>query len=479
MNYRIIFYIIGWVLNIEAAFMLLPILTGIVYGESALWAFVWTGVLCLAIGGSLTVKKPKRQYFYVKEGYVTVSLCWIILSVMGALPFLISGSIRHPIDALFETVSGFTTTGASILPAVEDLPKCVLLWRSFTHWIGGMGVLVFLLSLLKLAGGSHMNLMKAESPGPSVTKLLPKVHSTAKILYGIYFAITILQILVLAVSGMSLFDAITTSFGTAGTGGFGIKNDSIASYSPLIQVEVTVFMILFGVNFNVYFLLLLRKWKQAFSSEEVRWYFIIILASILFIGWNIQGIYGSFGTALRHSAFQVGSIITTTGFATTDFNCWPEVSRTILVLLMFIGACAGSTGGGIKVSRIIILLKSSRKELSQYLHPRQVKKIHMDGKPVDREIIRNINVFMVIYLLIFSFSMLALALDGTDLITNFTAIAATLNNIGPGLELVGPTGNFSLFSSPSKLVLIFDMLAGRLEIFPLLLLFVRDTWRKF
>ena len=324
-----------------------------------------------------------------------------------------------------------------------------------------------------------MNLMKAESPGPSVSKLLPKVHSTAKILYGIYIAITIAEFLVLLVSGMTVFDSLTTAFGTAGTGGFGIKNDSIASYSPLIQIEVTIFMILFGVNFNFYFLLLLRKWKQAFSNEEVCWYFIIIFTAILFISWDIRDLYGSFGTALRHSAFQVGSIITTTGFATTDFNLWPEISRTILVLLMFVGACAGSTGGGIKVSRFIILIKSSGKELSQYIHPRQVKKIHMDGKSIDHEIVRNINVFMIIYILIFSFSVLALAFEGTDLITNFTAVAATFNNIGPGLELVGPSANFGLFSNPAKLILIFDMLAGRLEIFPLLLLFVRDTWRKF
>ena len=479
MNYRIIIYIIGWVLKIEAAFMLLPIAAGILYRESALRAFVTAGALCLAAGVLLTFRKPKRQYFYVKEGYVTVALSWITLSIMGALPFLFCGAIQNPVDALFETVSGFTTTGASILPSVENLPKCVLLWRSFTHWIGGMGVLVFLLSLLKLAGGSHMNLMKAESPGPSVSKLLPKVHSTAKILYGIYMAITITEFLVLLISGMTVFDALTTAFGTAGTGGFGIKNDSIASYSPLIQIEVTIFMILFGVNFNFYFLLLLRKWKQAFSNEEVCWYFIIIFAAILLIGWDIRGLYGDLGTALRHSAFQVGSIITTTGFATTDFNLWPEISRTILVLLMFVGACAGSTGGGIKVSRFIILIKSSGKELSQYIHPRQVKKIHMDGKSIDLEIVRNINVFMIIYILIFSFSVLALAFEGTDLITNFTAVAATFNNIGPGLELVGPSANFGLFSNPAKIILIFDMLAGRLEIFPLLLLFVRDTWRKF
>lgn len=479
MNYRIIFYIIGWVLNIEAAFMLLPILTGILYQESALWSFVISGAICLVLGIALTFRKPRRQYFYVREGYITVALSWVFLSIMGSLPFLFSGAIKHPIDALFETVSGFTTTGASILPAVEGLPRCILLWRSFTHWIGGMGVLVFLLSLLKLAGGSHMNLMKAESPGPSVSKLLPKVHSTAKVLYGIYIVMTISEFVVLAVSGMPVFDALTTAFGTAGTGGFGIKNDSIASYSPLIQIEVTIFMILFGVNFNFYFLLLLRKWKQAFSNEEVCWYFIIILTAVLLIGWDIRGLYGSVGSALRDSAFQVGSIITTTGFATCDFNQWPELSRTILVLLMFVGACAGSTGGGIKVSRFIILIKSSGKELSRYLHPRQVKSIRIDGKAVDHEVVRNINVFMVVYLMIFALSLLVLACDGTDLITNFTAVAATFNNIGPGLELVGPSANFGLFSNPAKLMLIFDMLAGRLEIFPLLLLFVRDTWRKF
>lgn len=459
--------------------MLLPILTGIIYQEPALWSFVIGGAICLVFGVALTFKKPKHQYFYVKEGYVTVALSWIALSVMGALPFLFSGSIQNPVDALFETVSGFTTTGASILPAVEGLPKCILLWRSFTHWIGGMGVLVFLLSLLKLAGGSHMNLMKAESPGPSVSKLMPKVHSTAKILYGIYIFITVLEFIVLLVSGMPVFDAITTSFGTAGTGGFGIKNDSIASYSPLIQVEITVFMILFGVNFNFYFLLLLRKWKQAFSNEEVCWYFIVILSAILLIGWDIRGLYSTTGVALRESAFQVGSIITTTGFATCDFNQWPQLSRTILVMLMFVGACAGSTGGGIKVSRFIIMIKSTGKELSQYLHPRQVKKIRMDGKSIDYDVIRNIHVFMIVYLLIFAFSLLVLACDGTDLITNFTAVAATFNNIGPGLELVGPSANFGLFSNPAKIVLILDMLAGRLEIFPLLLLFVRDTWRKF
>lgn len=479
MNYQIIIFIIGWILKIEGTFMLLPILTGIIYKESSLWAFVINGVICMLLGVLMTWKKPKHQHFYIREGFVTVALCWIVLSLMGAIPFLLTGTIPNFIDALFETVSGFTTTGASILPEVESLPRCVLFWRSFTHWIGGMGVLVFLLALLKMVDGSHMNLMRAESPGPSVSRLVPTVRSTAKILYSIYIVMTVLEMLLLLVGGMPLFDALTTAFGTAGTGGFGIKNDSIAGYSTFLQVVITIFMILFGVNFNIYYLVLMKKWKQVYKNEELRWYLIVIASAILLIGWNIRGVYDTFGKALQQSAFQVASIITTTGFATADFNEWPEVSRTLLIMLMFVGASAGSTGGGIKVSRFIILLKSSAKELLQYLHPRQVRKIQMDGKPVEHEVVRNVNVYMMIYVLIFSFSVLFLAIDGHDLITNFTAVAATLNNIGPGLELVGPSANFSLFSYPAKIVLIFNMLAGRLEIFPLLLLFFKETWKKF
>lgn len=479
MNYQIIIFIIGWILKIEGTFMLLPILTGIIYKESSLWAFVINGAICILLGVLMTWKKPKHQHFYIREGFVTVALCWIVLSLMGAIPFLLTGTIPNFIDALFETVSGFTTTGASILPEVESLPRCVLFWRSFTHWIGGMGVLVFLLALLKMVDGSHMNLMRAESPGPSVSRLVPTVRSTAKILYSIYIVLTVLEMLLLLVGGMPLFDALTTAFGTAGTGGFGIKNDSIAGYSTFLQVVITIFMILFGVNFNIYYLALIKKWKQIYKNEELRWYLIVIASAILLIGWNIRGVYDTFGKALQQSAFQVASIITTTGFATADFNEWPEVSRTLLIMLMFVGASAGSTGGGIKVSRFIILLKSSAKELLQYLHPRQVRKIQMDGKPVEHEVVRNVNVYMMIYVLIFSFSVLFLAIDGHDLITNFTAVAATLNNIGPGLELVGPSANFSLFSYPAKIVLIFNMLAGRLEIFPLLLLFFKETWKKF
>lgn len=479
MNYRMVGTIVGWVLEIEAAFMALPCLVALLYGEREVLSFLITMTAALLLGMLLKSRKPRERVFYGKEGFVAVALCWISISVIGGLPFLLSGVITNPVDALFETVSGFTTTGASILQNVEILPKCILFWRSFTHWIGGMGILVFLLSILPSVGGSHMNLMKAESPGPAVNRLVPKVQTTAKILYGIYIAMTLLQIVLLLLGKMPLFDALTTTFGTAGTGGFGIKNDSIAGYSTYIQVVVTVFMILFGVNFNVYFFLLAKRASQAFKSEEVRWYLGIIAAAILIIGLNIRGLYGSLCQAFQQSAFQVASIITTTGFSTSNFNTWPQASRTILVMLMFVGACAGSTGGGIKVSRFVILLKTVNKELHQFLHPKNIKKIKMDGKMIEHEVVRATNVFMVAYILIFSFSILFLAFDEHDLITNFTAVAATFNNIGPGLELVGPASNFSIFSDSAKLVLIFDMLAGRLEIFPLLLLFLKDTWKRF
>lgn len=479
MNYAIIRYILGWILNFEAAFMLLPCIVAIIYGESQGWAFVITIILCLGAGIPLMRKTPKNKVFFAREGFVAVALSWIVLSVAGALPFIFSGSITNVVDALFETVSGFTTTGASILPDVESLSHCILFWRSFTHWIGGMGVLVFVLAILPMTGGYHMNLMKAESPGPAVSKLAPKVKTTAKILYGIYIAMTLLEIILLLVGQMPLFDALTTSFGTAGTGGFGIKNNSIAGYSPYLQVIITIFMILFGINFNVYFLFLVRKPKQALKVEEARYYLGIIAVTTAIITFFIASNYDSIAEALRHAAFQVASIITTTGFATTDFNMWPQVPRTILVLLMFIGACAGSTGGGIKVSRFVILMKTVGKELKQFVHPKNVKKIQMDGRVIEHEVVRSVNVFLVSYVLIFAFSVLLIGFDNKDLITNFTAVAATFNNIGPGLELVGPTENFGIFSDGAKIVLIFDMLAGRLEIFPLLLLFVRDTWKKF
>ncbi|MCI9023517.1 MAG: TrkH family potassium uptake protein [Dorea sp.] len=479
MNYGIIKYIVGWTLILEAALMVPSAIVALIYGEAAVWDFVETIGLCFLAGMALKLKKPGSQVFFTREGFVSVALSWVALSVMGGLPFVFSGAIKNPVDALFETVSGFTTTGASILSSVEDLPRSILFWRSFTHWIGGMGVLVFLLTLIPMSGGFHMNIMKAESPGPSVSRLVPKVRSTAKILYGIYIGMTVLEIILLLIGRMPLFDALTLSFGTAGTGGFGIRNDSIAGYSVYHQVIITIFMILFGVNFNAYFFILMGKARQAFQIEEVKGYLAIILVSALVITANIWQLYGSVAVAFQQAAFQVASIITTTGYATANFDLWPQVSRTILVMLMFVGACAGSTGGGIKVSRFLILIKTVRKELLQYLHPKSVKRIKMDGKAIEHEVVRSTNVFMVTYVLIFAFSILFLAFDNLDLVTNFTAVAATLNNIGPGLELVGPSANFAVFSDGAKLILIFDMLAGRLELFPLLLLFVRDTWKKF
>ena len=479
MNYSIVFYIIGWILNLEAAFMSLGCITALIYGEKAGWSFVVSILLCLVIGLPLTVRKPSSHIFYLRESFVSTALGWIALSCMGALPFLFSGVLHNPVDALFETVSGFTTTGSSIFTDVEVLPRCILFWRSFTHWIGGMGVLVFLLILPPLAVGGRMNLMKAESPGPSVSRLVPKVQATAKILYILYVIMTLVEIVLLLAGGMPLFDSLTITFGTAGTGGFGIKNDSCAGYTTYQQVVITVFMILFGVNFNFYFLLAVKKGRQTLQSEEVRAYLLIILAAVLLIAVNIRGYFSHFWQAVQQSAFQVGSIITTTGYATTDFNLWPEFSRTILVMLMFVGACAGSTGGGVKVYRLLIMVKTVKKELRQLLHPRSIKKIQIDGKAVEHEVVRSTNVFLIVYLLIFIFSILLVSLDNKDLITNFTAVASTLNNIGPGLGDVGPLGNFSGFSNFSKLVMTFDMLAGRLELFPLLLLFMRSTWKKF
>ncbi|MCI7796726.1 MAG: TrkH family potassium uptake protein [Lachnospiraceae bacterium] len=480
MNYSMIFYIIGWILNVEAALMIPSVIVAILYGEASGMAIVASLFICLLLGLPLVRKQPQNKILYARDGAVTVALSWIIMSLTGALPFVFSGAIPNIIDAIFETVSGFTTTGASILSSVEVLPNCILFWRSFTHWIGGMGVLVFLLCLLPMTGGGyHMNLMKAESPGPSVNKLVPKVQSTAKILYGLYIALSVLEFVLLLAGKMPVFDALCTTFGTAGTGGFGIKNSSIGGYSLYIQGIVTLFMILFGINFNVYFLLYMKKPREAFRCEEARWYLGIIAVSTLVIAVFIRGYYPSFGLALHHSAFQVGSIITTTGFATADFDLWPSVPKTILVLLMFCGACAGSTGGGIKVSRIVLLARTVKREFSLNIHPNMVKKINFEGRPVDHETIRSVTVFLATYVLIFAGSVFLITFDNLDLITNFTSVAATLNNIGPGLSLVGPTQNFSLFSDFSKIVLIFDMLAGRLELYPLLLLFVRDTWKRF
>ena len=480
MNIAMICRILGLTLGVEAAFMIPPLAIALARREhSAAVGFAVTVAAILVFAALLRRIKARRREYYAREGFVTVGLSWVLLSVFGALPFCLSGAVPSFVDAFFETVSGFTTTGASILPGVEDLPKGILFWRSFTHWIGGMGVFVFIMAILPMMGGSTMNLMRAESPGPSVSKLVPRVRDTAKILYGLYMAITVLGVIMLCLCGMPLFDSLCTTFGSVGTGGFGVKNSSIGGYSPLIQNAVTVLMILSGVNYTVYFCLLSRQFKEAFSIEEVRWYFLIIFASALTIAWNIRPLYATLGETLRHSFFQVGTIITTTGFATTDFNMWPQLSKTILLLLMMIGACAGSTGGGIKVSRVLILFKAIRKELSMMIHPRMVKKIKMDGHNLSHETLRSTNVYMTAYFIVLFVSLLIVSLDEYDLTTNFTAVLATLNNIGPGLELVGPTQNFALFSPLSKCVLMFDMLAGRLELFPMLVIMLPSCWKKY
>ena len=477
MNRKMIRYILGYVLMIEAAFMLLPVIVGMVYRESqSLW-FVAVLSCAALLGYLLSRSRPRDTVFYLKEGCIATALSWMIMSIIGALPFTLSGAIPNYVDALFETVSGFTTTGASILPNVEALPYCMLFWRSFTHWIGGMGILVFLLAIISMTGGSHMNLMRAESPGPSVGKLVPKVRHTATILYLIYTGLTAIMVLFLLFGGMSLFESLCTAFGAAGTGGFGVKADSIAGYSPYIQWTVAVFMLLFGVNFNFYYYLLLRKFRLAVGMEEVRWYIIIVLAATGVITLNILPASHGFSVSLREAAFQVSSIITTTGYATADFDLWPQLSRTILVLLMFIGACAGSTGGGIKVSRLLIAAKSAIVELHLYIHPKSVRRPRLDGRPVDGDMVKSVYAYFFLILVVFSVSVLLISFDGFDLTTNFTAVAATLNNIGPGLNRVGPTKNFAEFSGLSKFVLIFDMLAGRLELFPILLLLHPAVWR--
>lgn len=478
MNFEIIRYILSYVMGFEALFLTLPCLISLIYQEQEGGAFFIVAFFCAAFYLIGTRKKPKNKAFYTREGFMTVALSWILLSIMGALPFVISGEIPSFIDAFFETVSGFTTTGASILSDVEALSHTCLFWRSFTHWIGGMGVLVFILAIVPLSGSYNIYLMRAESPGPSVGKLVPRIKNTAKILYLIYLAMTVIQIILLLVGKMPLFDAVTTAFGTAGTGGFGIKADSLAGYSTYIQMVTTIFMILFGVNFNVYYLIVMKRWKEAFSCEEMRYYFGIITATVILITWNIRGLFENGFKAFHAAVFQVASIITTTGFSTEDFDQWPEFSKGILVVIMFVGACAGSTGGGIKVSRFVIIIKTFIKEIFQFLHPRSIKIIRFEGKKVEHNVLRSINTYFAAYMLIFVGSVLIICLNDFDLVTNFTAVAATLNNIGPGLEIVGPTGHFGDFNVLSKVVLSFDMLAGRLELFPLLLLFVPDSWKK-
>lgn len=477
MNFRMITNILGWILIFEAGFMAVPTLTALIYSESVIWAYLITVAICLLLGFALVWKKPRNKTLYSREGFVIVSLSWIVLSIFGALPLYISGETPTYIDALFETVSGFTTTGASILSDVEAISHASLTWRSFTHWVGGMGVLVFIMAFVPLSGGNNLHIMKAESPGPSVSKLVPRVKTTAMILYLIYIALTLIEFILLLCGGMSIFEALNTAFATAGTGGFSVRSTSLAEYSSYIQIVVTVFMLLFSINFASFYLILLGRFKEAFTTE-VATFLGIVVSVITVITLNARGFFDTIGDAIKHVSFTVASIISTTGFATVDFDKWPELSRALLVLMMFIGACAGSTGGGLKVSRVIIGVKSIAKELYLLVHPKQVKKVTVDKVPVDHEVVRATNVYMVCYVIVFAVSVLLVSIENYGLATNFTAVAATINNIGPGLELVGPTANFAFFSPFTKIVLIFDMIAGRLELFPMLVLFFPATWKK-
>lgn len=477
MNSSMIRYILGNVIKLEGLFLLLPCVISLIYQESEGGIYACLAAVCVVLGMLLTWKKPENTVFYLKEGCIATSLSWMVLSLFGCIPFLVTGEIPDFTDAMFETMSGFTTTGASILSDVEALSHTSLFWRSFTHWIGGMGVLVFLLAVIPMGGGSHMNLMRAESPGPSVGKLVPKMRYTARILYVIYLSLTITQMVVLLIAGMPWFDAVCIAISTAGTGGFGILNASAATYSVAVQWIITIFMVLFSINFNVFYLILFGEIKKVIKMEELRAFLLIILVAVAVIVLDISSTCANVFEAITQSSFQVAALISSTGFATVDYDQWPTFSKTVLVILMFIGACAGSTGGGMKVSRFVLQAKAIKNELHSYLHPKSVRQITMDGKDVEPGVIRSVSVYMVTFFAIFILSILLVSLDGKDVTTTFTAVAATLNNTGPGLAGVGPTQNFGHFSDMSKWVFIFDMLAGRLELFPLLILFYPSIWK--
>ena len=480
MNHYAIRYFLGYILRLEALFLAPSLIIALVQREGAAFRALAVTILLSAVLSLIPLirEKPDRTLSH-REGFVIVALSWIVMSLVGALPFTLAGAIPSYLDAFFEVVSGFTTTGASILTNVEAMPMSLLYWRSFTNWLGGMGILVFALAVIPLSQGhgDTLHVLRAESPGPSVGKLVPTMRHSARILYAIYVVLTVAEILLLLLGGMPLFDAVTHAFATAGTGGFSIKNASMAAYSSYLQGVVAVFLILFGINFNLYYLVLVGKLSQAFRSEELRVYLGLVAGSVLLIAVNIRTLFSSAGEALHHSFFQVASIITTAGFATADFNLWPQLSRVILVILSLVGACAGSTGGGIKIARIVLLWKAAKRAIQRALHPRSVKVIRMDDKPVEPEVLDGTLTFMIAYSLITIVSVLLVALDNFDFETTLTSVIACFNNIGPGLSMVGPTGNFAAFSPFSKLVLSADMLLGRLEIFPMLLLFAPSVWR--
>lgn len=483
MNVKSISRTVGLILLITGIFQLFPLLIAVIDHEPRnILAYIESLCLILLVGSALLLfSRGGNRMFSAQEGFAATGLSWIFMSAFGALPFFLSGQIPSYVDAFFEMVSGFTTTGASILTDVEALSRCNLFWRSFSHWLGGMGVLVFLLAVVPGArknGGTGIYLMRAESPGPSVDKLTPHLRQTAMILYGIYILLTALCIVCLLLGGMPVFDSFCIAFGTAGTGGFAIKNSSMGGYSCFLQTVVTVFMFLFGVNFSLYYMLLLRKFKAVFKNEELRLYFGIAASSIVLIAINISRMYNTVYESVHHAAFQVVSIMTTTGYGTVDFEQWPAFSKAILLSLMFIGASAGSTGGGLKVSRVLLLMKSIRRTIRKALHPRRVQPVYMDGRAVSEEVCDNVNAYLAIYCVILVLSFAVISVDGFSIGTNFSAVASCFNNIGPGFELVGATQNFSIYSDLSKIILSLDMLLGRLEIFPLLLLLSPDTWSR-
>ncbi len=483
MNFKTIGKILGQILSFEAVFMLPALLLCLIDGNIASAnAFIITILIILAVSGLLLlICRNAAKGFYAKEGLVCVGISWLVMSFLGSLPFYISGEIPHYIDAFFEIVSGFTTTGASILNDVEALSRGMLYWRSFSHWLGGMGVLVFLLAIApsgRKEGGFTVHILRAESPGPTVGKLVPRMRQTAVILYMMYILLTVLNIIFLVIGDMPIFDAVCTAFGTAGTGGFGVRNDSLASYSPYLQSVTTVFMLLFGVNFNVYYWILCRNFKSILKNEEIRLYFgLVILASAVIV-WNIADMYTSIGETIRHAAFQVASIITTTGFSTVDFDLWPSLSKTILLGLMFVGACAGSTGGGVKCSRVLLWFKSVRRNIRTMLHPQSVQTIRSDGHTVNEKVITHTAMYLILYIFVLIIGILIISIDGFSVETNFSAMMACFNNIGPGIGAVGPACNYSGYSVLSKIVLSISMLIGRLELYPIIVLFFRKTWKS-
>ena len=478
MNISMVIYTLGWVIKVEGACLLLPCIIAGIYQEREGVVYLICAHLFLLIGFLMTYKRPEHDEIYTKEGMVTVAGSWIVLSLFGAIPFVATGEFSHYIDALFEIASGFTTTGASIRRNVENLCHCTLFWRSFSHWIGGMGVLIFVLMLIPGRSGSLMHLMRAESPGYDVTKIVPRIRETAKILYKIYMTLTLVEMLLLIVFRMPWFDAVCLTFGTAGTGGFGVLNSSCAAYSTTQQIIITVFMALFGINFAFFYLIRTKKVGAALKMEEVRFYVGILIFAALLIGIDTAYLYRTAQETLLNSFFTAVSIMTTTGFSVCDFNMWPVLSKYVLILLMCIGACAGSTGGGMKVSRFIVYFKENRRTLRSYLHQRGKYKIRIDGKALEESTVHTINRFLLLYVAVFAVSVFVLSFDRFNFETNFSAVAATLNNIGPGLAAVGPTSNYGGFTVVSKLTLIFDMIAGRLELFPMLLLFYPGTWKK-